>query len=416
MANSVVSIVAAATALRLLVSVALFSSNGGPADYDDSLIGRALGPGILPAVGAAIVDPKQTWGHLREACFWLENSPSSWSDDGTGDTGFEAAPVGYSSVYTPGTRVVAPPLVVAFLGEPLVCPKSTVIHGMIRVLILLLADCVGAYCIYQVAKRTLNLEATGNEEEMERHTILSTMNDCDGEGKFNGELVIPDILRPERGWIIGLPSKTLPSGDRGAKDATKSTDDTAKDADTRTSLVEGSEGPLFALDQLPMLASLVYYCNPVSMLASALGSMRSLWDALLLLSFYYATMQPTTVSKEGIPVKIPSAAKAAMFLAAASYADTGYAMFVLPVLIWRGFCGSMHTAAKVGRARHHDWKTVLSLYIMYSGGLHYLASMLVGGEPDAYRKVMVQTMLPSVAFIQHDDSGSVPGPSMGLHW
>jgi phosphatidylinositol glycan class U len=59
---------------------------------------------------------------------------------------------------------------------------------------------------------------------------------------------------------------------------------------------------------------------------------------------------------------------------------------------------------------------VLSLYISYLIGLHFLASLLVGGNSSEYKSVMTQTILPNVAFVDQDKSGSVPGPSMGLHW
>jgi phosphatidylinositol glycan class U len=59
---------------------------------------------------------------------------------------------------------------------------------------------------------------------------------------------------------------------------------------------------------------------------------------------------------------------------------------------------------------------VLVLFIVSTAGLHYLASLLVGGDSSAYRRVLVQTILPNVAFVQQDGSGTVPGPSMGLHW
>ena len=127
-------------------------------------------------------------------------------------------------------------------------------------------------------------------------------------------------------------------------------------------------------------------------------------------------MQPTAISKEGIPIKLPSATKAAVFLALATYADAGYVMFMLPILLFRGLSKDGQTDKSVHRAQHHDWRTVLALYMFYYGVLHYFASLLVGGDSYTYRQVAVQTMLPNVAFVQQDGSGSVPGPSMGLHW
>jgi len=422
MKTALVSILAVATILRLLTSFVLFPSN--TTTDDDNILTQALGPGFLPAVGAAILDPIHTWDHLEEACFWLENRPSLWTDfSGVGrDVG-----VGYSAIYTPGTRIVAPPLVVAFLGETFVCPGSTFL-GVIRTLLLLIADGIGAYCIYHLGKRIFDAENRSNEAEMERHTE-SSENKKDKEGKFNGDLVIPGILRPERGWIFGLPSKILPpdeclidekvtngasANDKEQKDGNKN-DESTENIDTTTSTQIDRE-PIIALIQIPIVTCILYYCNPISMLANATGSIRSLWDALLLLSFYYATMPPTRITKEGIPIKVPSATKAAISLALATYADAGYAVFLLPVLLWRGLVRCAQTPPTIKRAQHQDWKMLLALYIFYLAGLHYFASLLVGGESREYIKVMVQTILPNVAFVQQDGSGSVPGPSMGLHW
>ena len=184
-----------------------------------------------------------------------------------------------------------------------------------------------------------------------------------------------------------------------------------KDAISATPLLDRE--PLLLLDQVPIIASLCYFGNPISMLANATGTLRSLWDALLLLSLYYSTMPVTDLAKEGVSNKIPSATKVAMFLALATYADAGYAMFLFPILLWRGL---LQSPTLISKAQHYDWKSVLLLYILHLGGLHYFASLLVGDGPSAYKKVLVQTILPNVAFVQQDSSGSVPGPSMGLHW
>ena len=418
----IISFVAFATIIRLLISFVLFPNNTTSIinDGNNNILTHAVGPGILPALGAAILDPTHTWNHLEEACFWLDNSPSLWTLTNGSDISSSSSD-GYSAIYTPGTRIVAPPLVVAFLGESLVCPKkSSLLLKAIRTLILLIADGVGAYCIYHLGKRILDMENRSNEADMERRTKLSYFGS--GE-KFNDDLVIPGILRPARGWVFDLPSKVLPP-----EECVDGVENNSASDDDRTQKGEGRNGnsaipfntmdrePIINMDQLPIITSLIYFCNPVSMLANATGSLRSLWDAILLLSFYYATMQPTTISKEGIPMKIPSATKVSICLALATYADVGYAIFILPILLWRGLYQGVSTPTAIPRAQHHDWKTVLAIYFACLVGLHYFASILVGGELSAYRKVMVQTMLPNVAFVQQDESGSVPGPCMGLHW
>ena len=428
MKNLIVSVVAFATIFRLLVSFVLFPNNSTNIinDGTNNILTQALGQGILPALGAAILDPTHTWNHLEEACFWLDNSPSLWTDSLSGDVGSGISPSsdGYSAIYTPGTRIVAPPLVVAFLGETLVCPKhSSLLLKVLRTLILLIADIVGAYCIYHLGKRILDIENSSNEADMESCTKLSELKSSGSGEKSNDDLLIPGILRPARGWVFDLPSKVLPPEKSlvdGVANNSASDDDKIQKGgvsdSTRSSDTTFDRKPVIIVDQVPIITSLIYFCNPVSMLANATGSLRSLWDAILLLSFYYATMQPTTVSKVGMPMRIPYATKVSVCLALATYADVGYAMFILPILLWRGLYQGVSKPTTIQRAQHHDWKTVLAIYVACLVGMHYFASLLVGGELNAYRKVMVQTMLPNVAFVQQDDSGSVPGPCMGLHW
>ena len=135
------------------------------------------------------------------------------------------------------------------------------------------------------------------------------------------------------------------------------------------------------------------------------------------------------MTNEGIQTKNPSASKSAIWLAVATYVDVAYGVFLLPVLLSRGLFSHPHSSsgnkAVSSRKRHqtnflrefhHDWKIVLTLYIIYLGSLHFLASLLVGGGWNAYKKVMIRTILPNVAFVEQDKSGSFPGPSMGLHW
>ena len=412
-----VSIVAASTVLRLFISFVVIPN----ATNDGGILSVALGPGILPAIGAAIVDPVHTWDHLEEACFWLENSPFTWMESWIrgGDS-----VAGYGSIYTPGTRIIAPPLVVAFLGETLICPGSKFLRSM-KTLILLLADAIGAYCMYHLGERIFEMEDMGNEAEMERRTILSD-NKTGGDETLNDDLVIPGILRPERGWIVDLPSKILPpvecliESDMSSDDKNKPECGRNNDGCSNTnvcSLTSQGREPLLSLNQLPIVASLLYFSNPISMLANATGSLRSLWDSFMLLSFYFATIPPNKISKEGIPMKIPSATLVAVFLCLATYADVSYAAFLLPILLWRGLflCGRAE-GTTFQRLQHRDWKQVLVLFIVHLGGLHYFASLLVGGDSSSYRRVLVSTVLPSIAFVQQDFSGSVPGPSMGLHW
>eukprot|EP00985_Skeletonema_marinoi_P025667 scaffold19079_cov96-Skeletonema_marinoi.AAC.1 len=406
MNSSTKFIFAISAILRLLTSFALSTD----------FLTQVFGLGILPAIRASILDPVHTWDHLEEACFLLKNKVSIWGDDEYRS--------GYHAIYAPGSRIVAPPLVVAFLGEMFAPLKSSnSLLWIVQRLLLLLADVVGAYCIYQIGKRVYEMENDSIEAEIERDTKI-----CE---KMNPKLsVVPEKLRPVRGWIFGLSNQVLDevvvdktnladvNGNADEKEQQSNGKHSTKSGQSSSSRQHLKREPILTLEQVPLLVSLLYFSNPVSMIANSTGSLRSIWDALALTSLYYATKPSSTLSKEGIPIKVKSVSSTATFLALATYADVGYAMFLVPILLWRGMLRGhqQKSSLKYQRGQHNDWKTVLSLYLCYLIGLHCLASLLVGGNSNEYKNVMTQTMLPSVAFVDQDQSGSVPGPSMGLHW
>ena len=406
----IVSILAVATVIRILLVSHCIGSGS-------IILSQVLGPGIVPAISASVLDPVHTWDHLAEACFWLDNSPSMWTID-VNSSRYHVG--GYRAIYTPGTRIVAPPLVVAFLGETLVCPDDNQLLSLrkvIQAILLLVADIIGAYCIYHLGKRVLEMEDMTSEAEMERQTILcDKIIKNDEEGKCNKQLVIPGILRPERGWIVDFPSKIL-SPEKVLTESSLNDDAVSNGDGVTSTIILDDRDPLIVINQLPLVVAVLYFCNPISIIAITNGSLRGLWDSFMLLSFYYATMPSITISKEGVPTKVKSSTMVAFNLSIALYADAGYVAFIMPILLWRGLCASTTTNSTTFQRTHHrDWKRVLVLFIVSTAGLHYLASLLVGGDSSAYRRVLVQTILPNVAFVQQNGSGTVPGPSMGLHW
>jgi phosphatidylinositol glycan class U len=414
MDSSVKYIIAASTALRLLTSFAL---------SNDIILTQIFGLGVVPAMRAAILDPTHTWDHIEGACFLLKNGVSQWRDERM------QLMTGYRAIYTHGSGITAPPLVVAFLGEALASlnkiPSPNIVW-IIQRLLLLLADAVGAYCIYHIGKRVYEMEKDSIEEEIERETkrcqakttkFNNLAGDADHKKKHN--MIIPMKLRPIRGWIFGL--STLESDEVVNKDE-KTPHINGKEQNGNSTKLEKESSiqiahrkqkePILTLKQIPLLVSLLYFSNPISMIANCTGSLRSLWDALALVSLYYATKPSHSISKEGIPIKIKSMSSTAAFLALATYVDVGYAKFLVPILLWRG----MWRGQSYYKGQNNDWQGLLMLYVGFLAGLHYLASLLLGGSSDEYKSVMAQTILPNVAFLEQDASGSVPGPSMGLHW
>lgn len=400
-----------------------------------------------------------------------------------------------------------PPLVVALFGETLVCPglvdgtkaynmkeKTVLWLWILQRLVLLVADAIGAWSLYRYGKRLIHLEGQTNEAQMERETAnYQRMSERRENGDKHGEeepldsknnfahgdvqtqFVIPDVLRPARGWIFGFASKIVrvekrhgddekyivsanspdnsnekgkhnensnskdeqedlgetncSAGNKNSNDnvsPVKKVDATVTNPSNATLMSAKTKSkppnePFASIQQLPMLTALLYFFNPISAIANSVGSMRGIWDAFFLLSLQYAASTPSTLTEEGIPIKVPSASKTALCLAFVTYADMAYAMFLMPILLWRGFLSSepiqtdkCKKTCQSGLAR--DWKTVLGFYIVYSGCLHLLASILVGGDWNEYGKVVLQSTIPNIAFLEQDGSGSYSGPNMGLHW
>ena len=416
--DSSVKHIIAVSALRLLMSFAL---------SNDIILTQIFGLGVVPAIRAAILDPTHTWDHIEGACFLLKNGVSQWRDERM------QLMTGYRAIYTHGSGITAPPLVVAFLGEMLASlskiPSPNIVW-IIQRLLLLLADAVGAYCIYHIGKRVYEMEKDSIEEEIERETkrcqakttkVNNLAGDANHKNKHN--MIVPVKLRPIRGWIFGLSTLELDE-EVDNKNENSSPHINGKEQNGSSTKLEtvsllstqiahrNQKEPILTLKQIPLLVSLLYFSNPISMIANCTGSLRSLWDALALVSLYYATKPSHTISKEGIPIKIKSMSSTAAFLALATYVDVGYATFLVPILLWRGMWrGHSHY-----KGQNNDWQGLLTLYICSLGGLHYLTSLLLGGGSDEYKRVMAQTILPNVAFLEQDASGSVPGPSMGLHW
>jgi hypothetical protein len=199
----------------------------------------------------------------------------------------------YFVVYTPGTRIVAPPLVVAFLGETLVCPDDNnndqllSLRKVIQAILLLVADIIGAYCIYYLGKRVLEMEDMTSEAEMERQTILcDKIIKNDEEGKCNKQHVIPGILRPERGWIVDFPSKILLSPEKVLSESSLNDDAVSNGDGVPSTIILDDRDPLIVINQLPLVVAVLYFCNPISIIAITNGSLRGLLMGLIYASFF----------------------------------------------------------------------------------------------------------------------------------
>eukprot|EP00804_Cyclotella_cryptica_P017029 CCRYP_003281-RA/>CCRYP_003281-RA protein AED:0.10 eAED:0.10 QI:315/1/1/1/1/1/3/44/640 len=400
----------------------------------------SLLPGLLPAIKSATLDPIHSWDQFAEACFWNRHR-------------------GSHDLYESGTRVTVPPLLL-MLGKPLcdMPPGYDSFLSAIRPFLVLMADVIGAYCMYRLCTAVVESEEYGEEGEMERRTLRNDDDkDVDADGKDDA-WVVPGVLRAERGWIFGLPTKVVarvnvdasdgpsipqeeadaagPSFDDNNKLSTGNTsndgDDTETTADDPGEKTNGHKlnlqetttnphqpsppypPPILSPHQLPLLTSVLYLLNPITILTAS-QSLRSLWDMLLLLSLSYATSPiPSIIMDASNPRGHPTGAKCAFCLALASYVDIAYGVFLIPVLLWRGL--HRDDGRRLLRRRQCDWKRVGMLFFVYYVALHGMAFGWMGWDGRRYREALVKTVMPNVAFVEVDESGSFAGPSMGLHW
>ena len=104
------------------------------------------------------------------------------------------------------------------------------------------------------------------------------------------------------------------------------------DEKDRTRLLQGGEddrAPLVSLERLPLLVAAAYYANPIAAFTNSRayggGSLRGIWDALLVFSLMHAAgakeASDAPSARRGKRDTMSSSSKAALFLALATYAD-----------------------------------------------------------------------------------------------
>lgn len=272
----------------------------------------------------------------------------------------------------------------AIISDPIdswnIFPSSVV---SLRQWLVFLADIIGASCVYHICKAVIDSE----EEEGKMEQQL-----CNGE-KLN--FLIPGVLRPERGWVFGLPSKVALdiSQNDNSYNGGSGTSEAAATISPNT--------PIISMQQLPVIPSILYLINPISVL-SANHSLRSVNDMFLLLSIYYATSPIRTINN-ATSRRSKTGAKCALFLAAATHANMANGVFLIPILLWRG-------AFKDPSLReHNDWGIVSVLYAAYYLLMYVMGLYFVEGG-------MLEKLLLNVSFLELDESGSYAGPNIGLHW
>ena len=295
-------ILAIFTAIRLVLVLDLI-----PAALSESL--------ASPALASALVNPLHTVHHLREGNFLLELAASAAGEGNGGGT--------FDQAYE-GMVFHLPPLVLFLFRPTFALVASKDVQDAIIGVVFAVVDLGVALTLYDLACSIL-LDPT---DASRREASL--------------EAIMENRIRPMRAWVFGL---------------------VPREAGPRKEYIPA---PIVEVRDLPRLCCLLYYCNPVSVLAccgTAVQSLHSLWYLAFLLS-----LREATKSAPNLPL-------ATFFLSVVSYVELYPVVFLIPIALFIGRTRNSCIGTSVfGQAGIE----CLIWFALWSGALQALSALLVG--------------------------------------
>ena len=310
-----------------------------------------------PPITSALINPLYTVRHLREGNFLLDLSSTQTQVNNTPpDIGMTL-----DHAYD-GMVFHLPPLMLLVFRPLFATIQSRYLQDLVIGAIFVVIDLAVALCLYDICRGILLNNTARSEREIK---LEADMN---------------DKIRPKRAWIFGI--------DPREKDASSGKD---------------VQPAVVTISDLPQLCCLLYYCNPIAIVASCGSKAQSLQSLLYLFLLLgvreavVATNMTKTSSYKGGKHRAKIAFAAASYLALASYVELYSFVYLVPISIW------------IGNAHREDMKQGIALCILFFclwfGLLQILSATLV----EDYVTVCSKTYGYVHGFFDLS-------PNMGLNW
>eukprot|EP00562_Extubocellulus_spinifer_P007138 CAMPEP_0178517088 /NCGR_PEP_ID=MMETSP0696-20121128/25496_1 /TAXON_ID=265572 /ORGANISM="Extubocellulus spinifer, Strain CCMP396" /LENGTH=518 /DNA_ID=CAMNT_0020147479 /DNA_START=128 /DNA_END=1684 /DNA_ORIENTATION=- len=306
-----------------------------------------------PPITSALINPLYTVTQLREGNFLLDLSSTQTQVNNTPpDIGMML-----DRAYD-GMAFHLPPLMLLVFRPLFATVQSRYLQDLVIGAIFVVIDLAVALCLYDIC----------------RGVLLN--NNARSEREINLETDMNDKIRPRRAWIFGI--------DPREKDASSG-------KEVQPSVV--------TISDLPQLCCLLYYCNPISIVASCgskAQSLQSLLYLFLLLAVREAVVA-TNVTKASGKHRAKIAFAASSFLALASYVELYSFVYLVPISIWIGH-------AHGGKMKQGIALCILFFFLWF-GLLQFFSATLV----EDYVTVCSKTYGYVHGFFDLS-------PNMGLNW
>eukprot|EP00566_Odontella_aurita_P019484 CAMPEP_0113526716 /NCGR_PEP_ID=MMETSP0015_2-20120614/899_1 /TAXON_ID=2838 /ORGANISM="Odontella" /LENGTH=302 /DNA_ID=CAMNT_0000425079 /DNA_START=209 /DNA_END=1114 /DNA_ORIENTATION=+ /assembly_acc=CAM_ASM_000160 len=258
-----------------------------------------------PSFTSALVNPVHTFKHLREGNLLIQLSGGS----------FENAHNTYA--------FQSPPLLMAVF-QPLLSVQPQAIQDILIGVLITLVDLGAALSLFQISRRCLNNYGIGEDDESWAQREMH------------------ERIRPARAWVFGIKY--------GSKDTIEEKEKDPFEREEKSK--PSSQAPvksLFDISVLPQVCCLLYYCNPVTVLASV-GTNDQSFQSIFYLLFLLALREVSRgadahKTSRGQAINIPLST---FYLSLASYAEIYHFVYLIPVSLLAGnMLGSRQQAAKL---------------------------------------------------------------------
>uniref|UniRef100_A0A7S4RJG0 GPI transamidase subunit PIG-U n=2 Tax=Ditylum brightwellii TaxID=49249 RepID=A0A7S4RJG0_9STRA len=380
---------------------------------------------------SALVDPLYTLRHLREGQSLLNLYTITSSGGGTFDT-----------AYT-GRLFHLPPMILA-LFQPILFLESTYVQNVCFGLLLMMVDLAIAFCLYDIGCKVLVY--------VKHDDVFLWERDLEKKMHFT--------IHPKRAWLFGgTEFMSSSSSSEKEKQEGKNTEGQLEEMNEINTISSNKVSnktpdppahdnqhkpkeddipdPIMSIHDLPQMCALVYYCNPIPILASCGNesfSFQNICYLFLLLALRESMFwkedifsveecqndkenndsnnngeiqkeqqQQSVVNCDGDDSKQirGHASTAAFYLALASYMEIFPCVYIIPIALL------LRSGVKNEQGKKQAMIACIAFFILWSICLQFLSASLVGSKN--WPVVMMKTYGYSHGFV---DSS----PNLGLLW